>query len=75
MDKSELYSKAITGSLDELRIYGDWYVSMEVFGLDYKAAGELTVREMSKLISDHESAFSALWDKLTIEWKRQHAFA
>ena len=75
MEKSELYRKAITGSFDELRIFGDWYVAMEVFGLDYESAGELTVGQISKLIAGHENEFSALWKKLTIEWKHQHTFA
>ena len=75
MEKSELYRKAITGSFDELRIFGDWYVAMEVFGLDYESAGELTASKISKLIAGHESEFSALWEKLTVEWKRHHAFA
>lgn len=75
MEKSELYCKAISGSFDELRIYGDWYAAMEVFGLDYESAGNLTIGEAEDLIAEHKDVYSSVWENLTADWKLQHAFA
>ena len=72
----ELFRKAVTGSYDELRIYGDWYASMEVFGLDYESAGDLTNREKENLIGKHSEEYKSLWqDTLFPEWKREHNLA
>lgn len=75
MEKSELYHKAINGSLTDLYIYGDWYAGMEVFGLDYESAGNLTIGETEDLITEHKEGYSSVWENLTADWKRHHAFA